>query len=120
MYIYPMEKRKHIFSERLIALRKAKGLTQAQLAEQLNVTCSKVAYLESRTKNPTTKSINLVADFFQVPPEIFLQVESERIKKNGPLSQLEERFEKLKSLPRSQQKVLLPMLDGLISSLPKS
>ena len=50
---------------------------------------------------------------------MFLQSEIQKQKKAGPVSQLEERFEKLKSLPRSQQKVLIPMLDGLINSLPK-
>jgi len=120
MYIYHMKEKKNIFSENLIALRKAKGLTQEQLAQKLNITRSKIAYLEARTKNPTTESIRLVADFFQIPPEIFLQTEGTRTRKAGPVSQLEERFEKLKSLPRTQQKVLIPMLDGLISSLHKT
>ena len=71
MYSILMNKNKNIFSERLIALRKAKGLTQEQLAEKLNVTRSKVAYLESRTKNPTTESIKLVADFFEIPLKCF-------------------------------------------------
>lgn len=122
MYIYLMKTKKdiNIFSERLIALRKAKGLTQEQLAQGLSVTRSKIAYLESRTKNPTTASIKLVADFFGVSSDFFLQSEETSRKKAGPTSQLEERFEKLKALPRTQQKVLIPMLDGLISSLLKS
>ena len=36
--------------------------------------------------------------------------------KLGPVSQLEQRFEQLKQLPKTQQKTVIAMLDGLLES----
>ena len=40
-------------------------------------------------------------------------------KKSGPDSELEYRLKKLRQLPRSQQKTVIAMLDGLLSNLEK-
>jgi UDP-N-acetylglucosamine 1-carboxyvinyltransferase len=47
---------------RIAALRKAKGLTQAQLAERLAIAQKNVHRLESGTQNLTLRTIAKIAD----------------------------------------------------------
>ena len=113
-------KEKSLFSRRLIELRKQKGLTQQELASKLNIDRHQVAYYETKAKNPTAETLQLLADFFTVSPDFFL-LDDELIKsKPGPNSQLEQRINQLKRLPRSQQKTVLAMIDGVLASFQKS
>ena len=110
-------KPKGLFSQRVIALRKAKGLTQEQLADALHIPRHMVAYFETKATNPTAETLQLLAGFFGVPASHFIERETAAAKKRGPESELEARFKKLRELPRSQQRTVLAMLDGLIQPL---
>ncbi len=110
------DKPKSIFSQRLIELRKEQGLTQADLADQLQIDRNRVAYYEAKASNPTVESIQPLADFFNVSVDYFFENEVKR-GRPGPDSQLEQRINRLKNLPRAQQKTVIAMLDGLLSSL---
>ena len=104
-----------LFGRRLAALRKERNLTQDELAAQLGVKLSLVAYYERRAKNPTLDVANRVAAFFGVPLSSLLDADEPRPRRSkpGPVSELELRIEKLRSLPRSQQELVMRMLDGL-------
>lgn len=52
------------FSDRLKELRKAKGLTQKQLAAKLNITERTYQRLESGSSFPSYKTINSIISFF--------------------------------------------------------
>ena len=54
------------FSENLKKLRKNTGLTQKQLAAQLNVALSTVAMWETGSRQPDYKMLNKIAEFFDV------------------------------------------------------
>lgn len=54
-----------LFGRRLSALRKER--TQAQLAAELGIKHSLVAYYERRAKNPTLEVAHKIARFFEVP-----------------------------------------------------
>lgn len=113
-------KPKGVFSERLIKLRKTKGLTQEQLAGALHIPRHKIAYFETKAANPTADSLSLLANFFGVPVTYFIAQEDAAARKRGPESELEARFKKLRELPKSQQRTVLAMLDGLIQPLQHS
>jgi len=55
-----------IFAERLLELRKSKGLSQAALAKQLEVSVSVVCYWETDRSEPTAPNLDKLADFFGV------------------------------------------------------
>jgi transcriptional regulator with XRE-family HTH domain len=105
-----------LFGRRLTALRKERGLTQAQLAAGLGVKLSLVAYYERRAKNPTLEVATKIATFFDVPIGSLLGEEATRKKPRhpGPLSALEQRIEQLRRLPRAQQELIVKMLDGIL------
>ena len=93
-----------VFSDRLRRLRKARDVTQAQLAEAIGITDRACRRYEAADNEPTLSVIQGIADFFdvsvdflmgrdnywqdkdghiyaQIPPEIFTQEDIRRMKK---------------------------------------
>lgn len=54
------------FSEKLLKLRKGKGLSQEQLAEQLNVSRQAISKWESGASIPESEKLLALSDYFQV------------------------------------------------------
>lgn len=105
-----------LFGRRLASLRKERGLSQQELAKGLGVKLSLVAYYERRAKNPTLEVANKIARFFDVPISTLLDDEAPRTsKKRGPRSHLEDRFERLKKLPRAKQDLVMRMIDAVLA-----
>ncbi|KPC75514.1 helix-turn-helix domain-containing protein [Laceyella sacchari] len=55
-----------MFNERLIALRKAKKLSQYELADQLNFTRGQIANYEQGKRKPDIDTLKKIATFFNV------------------------------------------------------
>lgn len=60
------------FSEKLLELRKEKGLTQAELAEKLNVSRQTVSNWELGTAGPNLERLSELSEFFGVPLDVLL------------------------------------------------
>ncbi len=61
-----------IFSERLLELRKEKGLSQAKLAMELDISFSVVCYWETNRSEPTAPNLVKIADYFNVSVDYLL------------------------------------------------
>ncbi|MBQ7924559.1 MAG: helix-turn-helix transcriptional regulator [Clostridia bacterium] len=61
-----------IFAERLLELRKEKGISQAKLAKQLEVSFSVVCYWETDRSEPTAPNLVKLADYFSVSVDYLL------------------------------------------------
>ena len=60
--------------ELLIKKRKAKKLTQKEVAEEVDITGSYYSMIESGLRTPSYKTMKKIADFFNVKPDyIFLK-----------------------------------------------
>ncbi|GAW91172.1 helix-turn-helix domain-containing protein [Calderihabitans maritimus] len=59
-------------SERLAALRREKGLSQAELAKQLNMGQSTIAMYERNRRTPDPETLERLADFFNVSVDYLL------------------------------------------------
>ena len=55
-----------MFSKRLKELRKSKGLSQKQLAEKTGISVHTINSYESGRRDPNTKNLQILQDFFQV------------------------------------------------------
>ena len=108
------ENKGSIFGKNIAGLRKGKHLTQDELAEQMGVTREIISYLEIRAENPTMEQILKFADFFSVSADELLYEESEGINKQGPKSTLQRQFEQLQKLPKSKQKIVSDMIEGVV------
>lgn len=60
------------FSIRLKELREKKGLSQAQLAKDLNVGVGSVGMWESTQRTPPAKRLQLIAEYFDVTVDYLL------------------------------------------------
>ena len=65
-------------SDILKRLRKARGLTQTQLSEALDVSQSTVAMWEAGTRRPDVESLRMLADFYGVSVGLLLEEEREQ------------------------------------------
>lgn len=64
-----------MYGEKIKTLRKSNNLTQAQLAEKLNCSVSKVGMWETDKREPTKNDLVSLADIFNVSINYLLDVE---------------------------------------------
>ena len=64
--------RMEVFASRLLELRIEKGLSQAKLAQQLQVSYAVVCYWETNRSEPTAPNLVKIADFFGVSVDYLL------------------------------------------------
>lgn len=102
------------FGARLARLRKAKGLTQRQLAAQLGVSQRVITYYENESSYPPAHLVPKVAQAFDIGVEELLD-EADPIVEAAPIPdrRLRKRIELLAKLPPQDQKMVLRMIDTL-------
>ena len=61
-----------IFADRLLELRREKGISQAKLAKELGVSFAVVCYWETDRSEPTAPNIVKIAEFFNVSTDFLL------------------------------------------------
>ena len=61
-----------VFSQRLLELRKEKGISQATLAKQLEVSFAVICYWETNKSEPTAPNLVKIADYFNVSVDYLL------------------------------------------------
>ena len=66
------------FSERLRMLRTNAGMTQAELAQRLNVTKSVVSYYELQERTPSPDVLIRLADIFRVTTDYLLGINNQK------------------------------------------
>ncbi len=112
----PPTKEAPAFGQRLAALRKERGWTQPELAEQLGVSVKAITYYEREASNPTAKTVEQIAKVFGVAPADLIADQDTRPhkRKSGPPSRLEQIFDRISELPRSKQQLVADMLEGFL------
>lgn len=63
------------FGENLAIIRKSRGYTQRKLAKELNVSQGAIGMWESNAREPNFETLELLADFFNLPLSAFLPAE---------------------------------------------
>ena len=102
--------------KRMTELRKASGMTQAQMAQALNVSQQAVQSWEAGRRRIQISALPAVAKLLSVSLEGLLGEETERTpRKRGPASRLEQQIEVISQLPKARQKMVAEMLDAVIA-----
>ena len=104
----------------LAALRKAAGLSQAELATKLEVPQSSVAYWETSEKPPRSDVLPAMAKALRVKVEDILNAPAIAARKPGPVGKLQRAMEQATSLPRRQQQLVVDFVDTLVQSQRKT
>jgi len=98
---------------RIAALRKERGLTQAQLGEMIGVSQQQVVSFEKGRRKVPVSALPKLSETLGVPVEALIGVES-RPGKRGPTPKLQRQLEQLQKLPRSKQRFVTEMLDTVL------
>ncbi len=100
---------------RLLALRKAAGLTQIELAKALDVPQANIAFWEWSDKPPRSDLLPKMAKAFGVRLEDLLLASDRTVaKRKGPIGEVQRTFEAVTKLPRKQQRKVLEMVQALV------
>ena len=107
---------------RIAALRKARNITQVQLAEQLGISQQTLQSYECGRKRVPVSAMPAIAQHLEVSlDELFAvpQTDAKRgAAKRGPAPKWQQQIEQIATLPRAKQQVVMQMLDGLLAGSP--
>lgn len=103
----------------LLTLREQAGLTQVQLAEFVGVPQGTIAFWEWSETPPRSNVLPLLAKAFRVDvADILITTRPTKkaptARKPGPVSEMEKAFEKVRQLPRHQQRKILETVTALV------
>ena len=105
---------------RIATLRKARSITQVQLAEKLGVSQQTLQSYECGRRRVPVSAMPAVAQHLDVSlDELFDapgQTAAKRgAAKRGPAPKWQQQIEQIATLPRAKQQVVMQMLDGLLA-----
>jgi transcriptional regulator with XRE-family HTH domain len=100
---------------RIAELRKAHNITQVQLAETLEISQQTMHAYEMGHRRVPVSALALLARTLGVSVEELLGDTAAAAKKRGPAPRLQQQIERIQQLPRTQQKIVMQMLDGVLT-----
>lgn len=109
----PAKKEPHTaFGKRLFSLRRARGLTQVQLAEALGTTQRVISYYETEAELPPSTAIIPLARILGVSTDELLGLKPARTNGNASIEKqrLWKRFQKMEALPTKDQRAVIRRL----------
>lgn len=98
---------------RIHRLRKDQGITQVQLAEQLGVSQQTVTAYESGRRRVPISHLPRLAALLGTSIEELIGEEA-RPRKRGPTPRLQRQIERIATLPKTQQRFVMQMLDTVL------
>jgi transcriptional regulator with XRE-family HTH domain len=111
----PAKSKRSEFGARLHALRETAGLSQAQVAEKLDITQPSYAAWERRTVALSHVQLQQLAEIFGVKIEEFFRSDEPAGKRGGPTGRAKRAFEVVSKLPRTQQQKILDVVEALVT-----
>lgn len=100
---------------RIAQLRKDAGLSQQAVADALELAQQTYANYEVAHARPPVSMLSVLAELFGVSVDELLGLHKNGAGKRGPTPLLQKQIERLNRLPKAQQKIVLKMLDGVLS-----
>jgi transcriptional regulator with XRE-family HTH domain len=100
---------------RIAQLRKEAGLSQQAVADALEIAQQTYANYEVARARPAVSMLPMLAQLFGVSVDELLGLHKNGPGKRGPTPLLQKQIERLNRLPKAQQRVVMQMLDGVLS-----
>ena len=100
---------------RIAQLCKEAGLSQQAVADALEIAQQTYANYEVARARPAVSMLPTLAQLFGVSVDELLGLHKNGPGKRGPTPLLQKQIERLNRLPKAQQKVVMQMLDGVLS-----
>jgi transcriptional regulator with XRE-family HTH domain len=109
------------FGERLQNIRKARGLTQVQLAEAAETTQRAVSYYETEAGFPPAPAVIALACALSVTTDELLGVKppkAERVNDDSEARRQWKRFQMIATLPERDRKAVVRLINSLAAAGP--
>jgi transcriptional regulator with XRE-family HTH domain len=104
-----------MFGQRLLELRKARGFTQQELADEVGLSRRMVAYYESQSKHPPTTHLPAFAKALKVSTDELLgTVAVKRQTAREGDSRLKRRFQQIEKLDSAEKRQIVQLIDVFI------
>lgn len=101
--------------ERIASMRKARNITQVQLAEALGVSQQTIQAYEVGRRRIPVSALPVVARTVGVSLEELFGEKNPAKGKRGPASRLEQQIEAISQLSKAQQRFVTQMLDTVLA-----
>jgi len=95
---------------RLIALRKEKGLTQQEMADEIGLHVNQIRRYESGSAQPSLEALKKIAVTMSVTIDSLVFGPGER----GPDEDLRLQFEAVSQMTEEEKKIIKALLEGMI------
>ena len=102
------------FGERLAALRKAAGITQTALAEEIGISQRMMAYYEGPTAHPPANLLPAMAKALGVSVDALLGVETSKRRAKASDTRLTRRLQEIDKLAPTEKRQILQIIDTFI------
>ncbi len=100
---------------RIAGIRKAQGITQVQMAEELSVSQQTINSYEVARRRVPVSALPVLAKLFNMSiDELLGENTGKKSAKRGPASKLEQQIERVNALPRSKQKFVIDMIETVL------
>ena len=100
--------------EKISLLRKKKNLSQADLAEKVNVTRDTIGKYERNDIIPTVEKARKIADILGISLDFLASEDAEEPQSNTPDKDMAWRLKELSALPEAEQDKILSIVDAFI------
>lgn len=100
---------------RISNARKARGITQQDMADRLDIAQQTYAQYETGIRRIPASMLPKLVQNLGLTLDELMGVGSGSRSKPGPSSKFEVQIERLRQLPRATQKVVMNMLDGVLA-----
>ncbi len=104
------------FGKKLIYFRKAKGLTQKELGEKVNVSNRVIAYYETETEYPPAHLILPLAEALKVSTDELLGKKATNKALDTNNAALWKKLKVVATLPQKDKKAILHYIDMIVKS----
>lgn len=101
--------------KRITQLRKARNITQVQLAKALGVSQQTIQAYEVGRRRIQVSNLPIVARTLSVSLEELFGSEAQHSRKRGPLPKWQQQIEAIANLPRAQQRFVSQILDTVLA-----
>lgn len=104
------------FGQRLVALRKARGLTQVQLAQAAGTTQRAISYYENEAGYPPAPAVVALAQALRVTTDELLGLrpgKADRLIPDPEARRLWKKFQQIATLPEKDQRAVIRLINSL-------
>ncbi len=115
----PLDLGQESIGQRIARLRKEKGFTQAQLAEQMGLVQALISEYERGKIRLYDEMIARFAIALDVSADILIGLKQSKSKSSQPSLQIVRRLKKIEELSQSQQKTLFQTIDTFLKGAEK-